>query len=225
MKEKKIIIAPSLLAANFACLEKDIQLVEQGGADWFHVDIMDGRYAPNISFGPKIVKTVNSITDIFLDVHLMIENPERYIDVFVDAGADLITVHLEACVHLNNVLNYIHKKGVKAGISLNPGTPIHFLEEVIDLPEMILIMSVNPGFGGQKFIPGSLEKIRKLKQYLNEKSLDTLIEVDGGVDFSNVESISNAGCNVIVSGVTIFKHDTPADAVIKLRDLAEKGLK
>ena len=215
-----IIIAPSLLSANFSFLGKEIKQLETGGADWLHLDIMDGQFVPNITFGPIIVNAVNNLTNLTLDVHLMIKNPENYIEAFKKAGADIITVHQETCPHLKRTIAYIHELGALAGISLNPPTPISLIEEVIHTVDLVLIMSVNPGFGGQEFIPTSLQKIRETRDILNSINSRAYLEVDGGIDETNASTIVEAGCSVIVAGTGIFKYNNRSEGVQKLRAAA-----
>ena len=202
---KQIKIAPSILSADFARLEEDVKKVEAGGADLLHVDVMDGHFVPNITIGPLIVQALRPRTKLPLDVHLMIENPERYIDAFAEAGADYLTVQVEACVHLHRVLQVIKSAGMKAGVALNPHSPLATIEEVLSDLDLILIMSVNPGFGGQKFIPEALDKLRRIQKLLQQRSLSHIeIEVDGGVKLENAREIVEAGAEILVSGSGIF---------------------
>ena len=212
MKTKKI--APSLLSANFTNIKKDIKMVEDGGADLLHIDVMDGHFVPNITFGPFIVKAIKKVATIPLDVHLMIENPGDYVDAFCDAGADYLTVHVEATSHLHRVLQQIKAKGVKVGVSLNPHTPLSAIEEVLGDLDIILIMAVNPGFGGQSFIKNTLDKLKRLKKILKERNLEHIeINVDGGIKLENIKEISNAGCDIFVSGSGIFKATDPQEMI------------
>lgn len=219
---KKHLVAPSLLAANFSRLEDDIQLVNQSNADWFHVDIMDGNFVPNISFGPMIVEAIKSKAERPLDVHLMISQPERYIERFREAGADVITVHYEACPHLHRTVQQIKETGAKAGVALNPHTPVHLLRDIIEDLDLVLIMSVNPGFGGQKFIYNSLLKIREVKDMLVSRNANALIEVDGGVGLQNAQKILEAGVDVLVAGSSVFKAENPSQAIQQLKDIGHE---
>ena len=212
------LIAPSFLSADFSNLSKDIQMINNSLADWFHLDIMDGVFVPNISFGFPIIKTIKKEAKKPLDVHLMIVQPERYIEAFAEAGANILTVHYEACTHLHRTLDQIKSMGMKAGISLNPHTPVSILEDVINMADLVLIMSVNPGFGGQKFIEHSYEKIRKLKTLINSSGSNTLIEVDGGVDPSNANALIEAGADVLVAGNAIFGSDDPIKTIEQLKN-------
>ena len=212
MKTKKI--APSLLSADFANLERDIKMLEKGGAHLLHIDVMDGHFVPNITIGPLVVKAINKVASIPLDVHLMIENPSDYVDAFIDAGADYLTVHAEATPHLHRVLQKIKARGVKAGVSLNPHTPLSAISEVLGDIDLLLIMSVNPGFGGQSFIPNSLDKLKRLQKLLVEKNAQHIeVEVDGGVKLDNIKEISAAGCDIFVSGSGIFKATNPKEMI------------
>ncbi len=198
-------IAPSILASKFVNLKKDIELLERSGADIIHLDIMDGHFVPNISFGFPIVKAVRSLTSLPLDAHLMIENPEKFIDRFIDSGVDMISVHIEGNYHINRILNTIKKNGVKTGIAVNPGTPLNFLEEVLSIVDFVLVMSVNPGFSGQKFIDSSIEKIRKLCKIREKGNFNFEIEVDGGLNFEIAKVLKKMGVDILVFGSFIFK--------------------
>ena len=210
-------IAPSILSADFSKLGEDIQRIDKGGADFIHIDVMDGSFVPNISFGVPVIKSIRNKTDKIFDVHLMINNPSNYIDDFIIAGADIITVHYEADKHIDRTINYIKSKGIKAAISINPGTPTSVLKNLIPNLDMVLIMSVNPGFGGQKFIPYCLDKIREIKEISNKVNPSLLIEVDGGVDKTNVKEIVEAGANVIVAGSAVFNGGEISDNIKALR--------
>ncbi len=217
------ILAPSILAADFSNLSQQIRYVEMGGADWIHCDIMDGRFVPNISFGPGMVKTVKKITKLPVDVHLMIKEPENYIEDFIKAGADYITVHQEEVVHLHRVVEMIKSLGAKASVTINPATPISTLDEILKYVDMILLMSVNPGFGGQEFIESSLRKIKDLYEIRKMLGQKFLIEVDGGIDSTNIEKISKAGCDVFVVGSSIFKKDNISAATVELHNIINKN--
>lgn len=215
----KHLLAPSILSADFNHLSKDIQLINESEADWFHVDVMDGVFVPNISFGFPILKHVKKLSTKPLDVHLMIVNPDRYIEEFAKAGADVITVHYEACVHLHRTLQSIRSLGVKAGVAINPGTPVHVLDDVLNDADLFLIMSVNPGFGGQSFIPRSVDKIRQLRIELDQAGSSAVIEVDGGVDAKNFQDVVGAGADVIVAGSAVFNQPDPRAAIKFLKGL------
>ena len=210
-------LAPSILAADLLDLKEEVQLVEQNGADFIHVDVMDGNYVPNIAFGPEIVKALSRVTKLPLDVHLMIVEPYKHIDNFAKEGSSIITVHQEVCDHLDRVIHYIKEKGCKAGVSINPATPVDSLYHILSLVDLVLIMSVNPGFGGQEFIPYSYEKIEKLAKIKSENGYNFLIEVDGGVYLDNVASILTAGAEVIVTGSGIFKQENIAETCSKFK--------
>ena len=197
-------IAPSILSADFSKLGEDIISIDKYGAEFIHIDVMDGNFVPNISFGMPIIKSIRGITDRIFDVHLMIDNPSKYIDDFIACGADIITIHYESEKHIDRTINYIKSKGKKAGIALNPGTPVSIIKDLIPILDMVLIMSVNPGFGGQKFIPYTLNKIEEVKKISCECNKELLIEVDGGIGKNNVKSVVDAGANVIVAGSAIF---------------------
>lgn len=209
----KRIIAPSILAANFLDLGSQIEIINKSDAGWIHFDVMDGVFVPNISFGPFILEQVKSITNKPLDVHLMIVNPDRFIKTFADAGASNITVHYETCPHLHRTIQSIKDLGLMASVCLNPHTPVDVLDEILPDIDMVLIMSVNPGFGGQSFIESSYKKITKLRKTIDERALNTLIEVDGGVNFETGKKLFDAGANVLVSGSFIFKADDPVSYI------------
>ena len=215
----KHLVAPSMLSADFANLQRDTEMVNNSDADWFHLDIMDGMFVPNISFGLPVVKAIGRHARKPLDVHLMIEDPDRYLEDFHNAGADLLTVHMEACRHLHRSIQKIHSLGIKAGVSLNPHTPVNTLEAIIREVDLVLIMSVNPGFGGQQFIPQAFEKIRKLQQLIRKSGSSALIEVDGGVTTANASDLVDAGANVLVAGSFVFKSDDPPATIQNLKQL------
>jgi len=213
----KKLIAPSILSADFTCLGDDIKAVDKAGADWIHIDVMDGQFVPNISYGPVIVEAAKKVTNLPLDVHLMIVKPDLRISDFVNAGADLISVHAEACIHLNRTLQLIKESGVKAGVALNPATSLSTIEWSLDNLDFVLIMSVNPGFGGQKFIKTSIDKIRVLKKMIDDRGLDIRIQVDGGVNNSTIKEISSAGADVFVAGSAIFGTENYAETITEMR--------
>ncbi|MGB2928618.1 MAG: ribulose-phosphate 3-epimerase [Desulfobacterales bacterium] len=212
-------IAPSILSADFSKLGDEIKSVEAAGADWIHVDVMDGHFVPNITIGPLVVEAVRRVTSLPVDVHLMIENPDRYIKDFADAGADLISVQVEACVHLNRTIQMIKEFDRRAGVVLNPSTPLSSLEWIMEDVDFIMIMSVNPGFGGQKFIPNSLDRVRALRGMIRDRGLETLIEIDGGVNEKTIKNISDAGVDVFVAGSAIFKSPDYKKTIDKFREL------
>ena len=213
----KPIIAPSMLSADFCHLKDDVVMVNESKADWFHLDIMDGLFVPNYSFGMPVIKAIASAAEKPLDVHLMIVQPERYIAEFKKAGADLLTVHLEACTHLHRTVHQIKAEDMLAGVALNPHTPVSFLEDIIQDLDMVLIMSVNPGFGGQKFIEQSLKKIEKLRELIIKSGSQALIEVDGGVDADTAPKLVKAGADVLVAGNYVFKADNPLERIETLK--------
>ena len=200
-------LAPSILSADFANLGNDIKTIDNAGADYIHIDVMDGKFVPSISFGMPVMKAIRKYTDKVFDVHLMIEEPGRYINEFKEAGADIITVHAEACCHLNRTLQAIKNAGCKTGVALNPATPLSVLDYVLEYTDMVLIMSVNPGFGGQSYIPNSTQKIAQIRDIIDKRGLDTDIEVDGGINHLNVTEVIDAGANVIVAGSAVFNGD------------------
>ena len=217
-------IVPSILSADFSRLGEDIAKVERGGARMLHVDIMDGHFVPNLTMGPPVVKSIRKITGLTLDLHLMITDPDTYAPVFIEAGADQVSVHYEATRHLDRTLRLIQSHGARAGVVLNPATPVALLEDVIEIVDYVLVMSVNPGFGGQEFIPNSLKKIRSLDRVRRERRLDFAIEIDGGVSHDNVESIVQAGCNWLVAGSHVFRSADPAATVKQMQHLADHAM-
>ncbi|KQL19049.1 ribulose-phosphate 3-epimerase [Cytobacillus solani] len=210
-------IAPSILSADFSKLGEEIKDVERGGADYIHVDVMDGHFVPNITIGPLIVEAIRPTTKLPLDVHLMIENPDQYIESFAKAGADYITVHVEACRHLHRTIHYIKSFGVKAGVVLNPATPVQMIEDIIEDVDMVLLMTVNPGFGGQKFIPSVLRKIAAVKKMADDKGLNIEIEVDGGVNEETAKLCIEAGANVLVAGSAVYNQKDRAKAIAAIK--------
>lgn len=216
-------IAPSILSADFAKLGEEIIDVERGGADYIHVDVMDGHFVPNITIGPLIVEAIRPITKLPLDVHLMIENPDQYIEAFAKAGADYITVHVEACRHLHRTIHLIKSFGIKAGVVLNPATPVGTIQHVIEDVDMVLLMTVNPGFGGQKFISSVLPKISAVKKMADEKGLTIEIEVDGGVNEETAKLCIEAGANVLVAGSAVYNQKNRAQAIAAIKDAANRS--
>lgn len=214
-------LAPSILAADFSNLGRDVKEIENAGVEYLHIDVMDGMYVPTISFGAPIVRSLRKVSSLVFDVHLMIEDPIRLIDEFVEAGADIITVHAEACIHLHRTITAIKEKGVKVGVSLNPSTPLNVLEYVLDELDMVLLMSVNPGYGGQSFLPLTIEKIKSLKEMIDKKDLKIDIEVDGGLSTDNVHLVLDAGANVIVAGTAVFKNNI-SDNVHQFKEVFKK---
>ncbi|WP_029521546.1 ribulose-phosphate 3-epimerase [Persephonella sp. IF05-L8] len=215
------LIAPSILSADFARLGEEIKTVEQAGADIIHLDIMDGRYVPNITIGIPVVESLRPLTDLPFDAHLMIVEPEKYVPDFIKAGCNMISFHMDACIHSHRLVDYIKSQGVKAGVVLNPATPVNTLEEIIHFVDYVLVMSVNPGFGGQRFIPETLHKIRKLRRLMEETGrTDILIEIDGGIKESNISQVSAEGVNIFVAGSSIFKAEDPVQAVKNLKQKA-----
>lgn len=213
------LLAPSILSADLSNLAQQIRLVEMSGADWIHCDVMDGHFVPNLTFGPIIVKAARKVTKLPLDVHLMIENPDKYLEDFVKAGANHILVHFETVIHLNRTINKIKELGAKAGVVINPATPVNFISDVAEYIDQLLIMSVNPGFGGQSFIPNSLRRIKEAVDLRKKINADFLIEVDGGVEVHNAKSILDAGCDVFVAGSAIFKSDNVSAACTELKNV------
>jgi ribulose-phosphate 3-epimerase len=214
------IIAPSLLASNFLRLEDECKMLDESDADWFHLDVMDGRFVPNISYGMPIIEQLRKTTKKVFDVHLMIEEPERYAEAFKKAGADRLTVHIEACRHLHRNLQQIHSLGMKAGVALNPHSPIELLTDVLQDIDTVLVMSVNPGFGGQEFIQHTCQKIRNLRRMVHDRGLPTLIEIDGGVTVENAAMIVKSGADVLVAGSTVFHSKDPKATIHTLKNIA-----
>jgi ribulose-phosphate 3-epimerase len=216
---KNTLIAPSILAADFANLQRDIEMINKSDADWFHIDIMDGVFVPNISFGMPVLEAIVRHTQKTIDVHLMIIDPDRYIKTFASLGANILTVHYEACTHLHRTLQAIKAEGMKAGVALNPHTNIELLEDVINDIDMVCLMSVNPGFGGQSFIENTYSKIEKLKALINRKNAKTIIEIDGGVTDKNALQLVESGADVLVAGNFVFKSENPIRTILELKQL------
>lgn len=215
----KHLIAPSILAADFANMGRDIQMLQESNADWVHVDVMDGRFVPNISFGFPVLKAIKPLTDKVMDCHLMIEEPEKYVEAFAAAGADIITVHYEATNHLHRAMQQIKATGAMAGVALNPHTRVNLLFDILEDIDLVCLMSVNPGFGGQKFIYSTLQKVRDLKAEIDRRNLNTKIEIDGGVGLQNAEVLLQAGADVLVAGSAVFKADDPKDMINRLKQV------
>lgn len=220
----KHLIAPSVLSADFANLQADIEMINRSEADWFHIDIMDGMFVPNISFGFPVLKAINKYAKKPLDVHLMIMDPDRYLEDFKNSGADNITVHFEACTHLHRTISAIKDLGCRAGVAINPHTPVNFLEDILEDIDLVCLMSVNPGFGGQKFIENSYKKIRTLKALATGRNDSLLIEIDGGVGRGNAQALLKAGANVLVAGNAVFASADPSAAISELKNLSPELL-
>ena len=215
----KQIIAPSILASDFANLQKEAEMLDKSSADWFHIDVMDGVFVPNISFGMPIIKAIRKFSKKPFDVHLMIVNPDNYISDFKNAGADILTVHYEACTHLHRTLQAIKNEGMKAGVAINPHTNVNVLEDTINDIDVVLVMSVNPGFGGQSFIENTYEKVKQLKQLITKKGANTLIEIDGGVTNANAKKLLDCGADALVAGSFVFSSENPINTIAELKNL------
>jgi ribulose-phosphate 3-epimerase len=213
------IVAPSLLSANFLDLNTDCRMLNESDADWYHLDVMDGHFVPNISFGPMLIEFFRKATQKVCDVHLMISEPEKYIDTFRKSGADIITVHYEACHHLHRIIQQIRQSGAKAGVALNPHTPVEVLRDILQEVDLVCLMSVNPGFGGQAFIPQTIAKTRTLRKMIQDDQLKTLIEIDGGVTLENAQPLVKAGADVLVAGNTVFKSAQPMETIRHLKQI------
>ncbi len=224
MTPRKALIAPSILASDFGRLAEEVRAVADGGADWIHIDVMDGHFVPNITIGPTIVEAVRKATDLPLDVHLMIEQPERYIESFVKAGANTVGVHAEACPHIHRTVAQIREAGARASVSLNPGTPADAVEPVLGDVDQVLIMTVNPGFGGQKFIRSTLPKVETLRRWIDDRSLTVSLEVDGGIGTETIATVASAGADVFVAGTAIFGAPDYGEAIAALRGLASNAM-
>ncbi len=211
-------IAPSILSADFSRLAEEVRAVEEAGADWIHIDVMDGHFVPNLTIGPLVVASLRKVTKLPFDVHLMIEQPDNFLEAFAKAGADIITVHAEACVHLHRTLQTIKQLGKKAGVALNPATPLCFLEPVLEDVDLVLIMSVNPGFGGQKLIPSALDRIRQVRKWIEERGLTIDLEVDGGINADTIAKVAAAGANVFVAGSAVFGQKNYAQVIRTFRE-------
>ena len=215
------LVAPSLLAANFLRLEEECQMLNESEADWFHLDVMDGRFVPNISFGLPVIEQIRTTTKKICDVHLMIVEPEKFTEQFKKAGADILTVHIEACPHLHRNIEQIKSLGMQAGVAVNPHTPVYMLKDILQDIDVVCMMSVNAGFGGQSFIPHTLEKIRELRRMIDEQQLSVKIEIDGGVTVGNAQSIVNAGADVLVAGNTVFGSIMPKEVIARLKQVTK----